>query len=175
MSPQATTGVQLAKAPVPVKHSATDDVFDQIQQAYESIARRAFEIFDRNGRWQGHELEDWLRAESELLHSVHLEITELDENLAIRAEVPGFSARELDINVEPRKLTITGKHETHEENKRRKTLYSEGCAKQILRIVDLPVEVDTSKVSATLKDGILTIELPKSLHAKAVRIEPKTA
>ena len=39
-----------AKAPVPVKQSATDDVFEQIQQTYDSIARRAFEIFDNNGR-----------------------------------------------------------------------------------------------------------------------------
>jgi hypothetical protein len=36
-------------------------------------------------------------------------------------------------------------------------------------------EVDSSKVNAMLKDGILKIELPKAAHAKAVRIEPKTA
>ena len=44
-----------------------------------------------------------------------------------------------------------------------------------MRVLDLPVEVDSSKVSATLKDGILKIEMPKAAHAKAVRFEAKTA
>ena len=175
MSPQAATAMQPAKASVPVKQSATDDVFDRIQQTYDSIARRAFEIFDNNGRWLGHELEDWFRAESELLHPVHLEMAESDDNLTVRAEVPGFSTKELEINVEPRKLTIAGKHEAQEESKKGKTIYSERCAKEILRVVDLPAEVDSSKVSAILKDGVLNIELPKAAHAKTVRIEPKTA
>jgi len=167
--------MQPAKGPVPVKQSATSDVFDQIQQTHDALARRAFEIFDSNGRWLGHELEDWFRAESELLHPVHLEIAESNDNLTVRAEVPGFSAKELEIDVEPRKLTISGKHEAQEESKKGKTIYSERCAKEILRVVDLPAEVDSSKVSAILKDGILNIELPKAAHARAVRIEPKTA
>ena len=175
MNAQAATAVQPAKAPVPVKQSATSDVFNQIQQTYDAVARRAFEIFNNNGRWLGHELDDWFRAESELLHPVHLEIAESDENLIVQAEVPGFSTKELEINVEPRKLTIAGKHEAQEESKKGKTIYSERCAKQILRVVDLPVEVDSSKVSAMLKDGILNIELPKAAHAKTVRIEPKAA
>jgi len=175
MSPQAATAMQPASVPVPVKLSATGDVFNRIQQTYDSIARRAFEIFDNNGRSLGNDLEDWFRAESELLHPVHLEIAESDDNLTVQAEVPGFSTKELEINVEPRRLTIAGKHEAQEESKKGKTIYSERCAKEILRVVDLPAVVDSSKVSAMLKDGLLKIELPKAAHAKAVRIEPNTA
>ena len=175
MSPQAATAMQPAKATVPIKQSNTDDVFNQIQKTYDSIARRAFEIFDGNGRGPGHELEDWFRAESELLHPVHLEITETDKNLAVRAEVPGFTTKELKIDVEPRRLTVTGKHEAQEESKQGKTVYSERCAKEILRVVDLPAEVDGSKVTATLKDGVLNLEMPKVAHAKTIRVEPKVA
>ena len=175
MSPQAATALQPAKAPGQVKPSVTGDVFDRVQQTYDAIARRAFEIFDNKGRWPSNGLDDWFRAESELLHPVHLDIAESDDNLTIRAEVPGFGAKELEINVEPRRLTIAGKHEAQEQNKNGKTIYSERCAKEILRVVDLPAEVDSSKVSATLKDGILNIELPKAAHAKTVRIEPKAA
>ena len=175
MSPQAATAMQPAKAPVPVRQPATSDVVDQVEQIYDSIARRAFEIFNNNGRWLGHELEDWFRAESELLHPVHLEIAESDDSLTVRAEVPGFSTKELEIHVEPRKLTIAGKHEAQEESKKGKRVYSESCAKEILRVVDLPTEVDSSKVSAILKDGILNIELPKAAYAKTVLIESKTA
>jgi len=175
MSAQTATAMQPAKTAVPVKRTETENVFDRIQQTYDSIARRAFEIFDSNGRWFGRELEDWLNAESELLHPVHLEITETDDNLAVRAEVPGFSTKDLEINVEPRRMTITGKHEAQEESKKGKTIYSERCAKEILRSVDLPSDVDGSKVNATLKDGVLNIELPKAPHAKSVRIEAKAA
>jgi HSP20 family protein len=175
MSAQTATAMQPVKAPIQVKKSTTDDIFDRVEETYNAIARRAFEIFDNNGRWFGHELEDWFRAESELLHPVHLEITETNDNLAVRAEVPGFTTNELTIDVEPRRLTITGKHEAQEESKKGKTVYSERCAKQIMRVVNLPAEVDSSKVNATLKDGILNIEMPKAAHAKTVRVEPKVA
>ena len=171
----AQTAVQPAKAPIQVKKSTTDDVFDQIEETYNAIARRAFEIFDNNGRWLGHELEDWFRAESEILRPVHLEITETDNSLAVRAEVPGFTIKELTIDVEPRRLTITGKHEAQEESKKGKTIYSERCAKQIMRVVNLPAEVDSSKVTATLKDGVLNLEMPKIAHAKSVHVEPRVA
>jgi HSP20 family protein len=120
-------------------------------------------------------LDHWFRAESELLHPVHLEIAESDDNLTVRAEVPGFSTKELEINVEPRKLTILGKHEAQEESKKGKTIYCERCAREILRIADLPSEVDGSKVSAILQDGVLNIELPKAAHAKTVCVEAKIA
>jgi len=175
MTPQAATAMQPLKTSVPVKQRAVENVSDRIQQVYDSIARRAFEIFDANGRWLGSELEDWLLAESEILHPVHLELAESDDSLTVRAEVPGFSTKEVEINVEPRRLTITGKHEAKEEGKKGKTIYSERCAKEILRIIDLPAEVDSSKVTAILKDGILSIELPKAAHAKTVRVEPKAA
>ena len=175
MSPQAATATQPAKTFLPVKQSGTGDGLDRVQQIYDSIARRAFEIFDNNGRWFGHDLEDWFRAESELLRPVHLKIAESDENLTVRAEVPGFSTKEIELNVEPRRLTIAAKHQAHDEGTKGKTIYSERCANAVLRVVDLPTEVDSSKVSASLKDGVLNIELPKATHAKAVHVELKAA
>jgi len=175
MSPQAATAMQPVKGNVPVKQSASDEVLDRIQKTYDSIARRAFEIFDANGRWFGNDWDHWFRAESELLRPTHLEIAESDDHLIVRAEVPGFTTKELSISVEPRKVTIAGKHESHEESKKAKTIYSERCANEILRVIDLPAEIDSSRVIATLKDGVLSIELPKAAHAKPVHIAPKAA
>jgi HSP20 family protein len=175
MSPQAATAMQPAKTSAVTRQAETENVLDRMQQAYDSITKRAFEIFDNNGRWFGHDLSDWLQAESELLHPVHLEIAETDEALTVRAAVPGFTAKDLDIHVEGNRLTIAGKHESKEESNKGKTIYYERCAKEILRSVYLPSDVDGSKVNATLKDGVLNIELPKAAHAKSVRIEPKMA
>ncbi len=173
MSPQSATAMQPVKGQGPVKETGPMSIFDRMQEVHDAIARRAFELFEGNGRWPGRELDDWLRAESEFVHPTHLELTESESHFNVRAEVPGFNAKELDINLEPRRLTITGKHETKEENKKGKTLYSELYAGEILRVVDLPTEVDTSNVSATLKDGILNIKMTKTSAPKSVRVELK--
>jgi HSP20 family protein len=151
----------------------SDGIFAH-HKVHNLITRRAFEIFEGSGRWPGHELDDWLRAESELLHPMHLELAESDSNLTVRAEVPGFSAKELEISVEPERLTVIGKRESKEETKKGKTVYSEFCANEILRVVDLPAQVDPSNANANLKDGILNIELAKAARPKTVRVEPKT-
>ncbi|HXP80132.1 MAG TPA: Hsp20 family protein [Verrucomicrobiae bacterium] len=175
MTAQTATAMQPAKTSVVAKQTGTENAIDRFQQVFDSIEKRAFEIFNSNGRWFGRDLSDWLQAESEILHPLHLEIAETEEALTVRAEVPGFTAKELDIRVEGNRLTIAGKHESKEESKKGKTIYSERCANEILRSVYLSSAVDGTKVNATLKDGVLNIELPKAPHAKSVRIEPKAA
>lgn len=174
MSPQSSTAVQRAKETVPIKPTGSANIFDRINEVRDSIAKRAFEIFEGKGRWIGRELDDWLRAESELIHPMHLELAESDSDLTVKAEVPGFNAKELEINIEPRRLTVTGKRETKDETKKGKTVYSELCGNEILRVIDLPAEVDISNVSAVLKDGMLNIKMAKAAAPKSVRVELKT-
>ena len=134
-----------APGPTATKALATEDVFEQFDRIYDSIARRAFEIFSGDGYGFGHDLEHWFKAESELLHPVHMEVAESEEAVSVTAEVPGFEAKDLEIKLEPTRLTVSGKRETKEEKKKGKTTYREHCANEILRIVDLPAEVDASK------------------------------
>ena len=174
MTPQTATAMQPVKGSVPVRQGSID-LFDEIGKLYDSIARRAFEIFETDGRSPGRELEHWLRAESELLQSVPLNLTESDGSYIVQAEVPGFGSKDLEIEVESRRLAISGKHETKEAETKDKTICSEWRADQILRSLNLPADVDTTKVSAVLKDGILTVALPKALPAKTVKVEATDA
>ena len=162
-----------ALAPTATKALATEDVFAQFDRIYDSIARRAFEIFAGDGYGFGHDLEHWRKAESELLHPVHMNVTESDEAVSVTAEVPGFEANDLEIKLEPTRLTVSGKRETKAEQKKGKTTYQEHCANEILRIVELPAEVDASKAQAKLKNGVLEMQLPKGKPAKTTRIEVK--
>jgi HSP20 family protein len=174
--PEKALAKQPAKGLTPFKLERVEKVFNQMKEIHGSIARRAFELFEGNGRTFGHALEDWFRAEMELLHPVHINVLASKDALQVQAEVPGFGPKELEVSVEPRRLTITGKRETKkEEQKAGKKIYSERCADQILRIVDLPTEVDPEKVTATLKDGVLTFGMPKAAPAKKVKIESKVA
>jgi HSP20 family protein len=162
------------KEDAPPKLLPGSDLFDRIQDLSNSIARRAFEIFEHRGRALGRDLEDWLRAESELLHPVHLDVAESADAVTVRAEVPGFTAKELEVGVEPRRLTISGKRETSEEHTSKKTIYTEQCSNQIYRAIDLPAEVDTSKVTASLKNGVLELSMPKAAKAQKVKVQEKS-
>lgn len=126
---------------------------EQTRRTDAAIARRACEIFESNGRGVGREPENWFKAEKEFLHPVLVNITELEESFEVKAEVPGFNEKEIEIAVEPRRLTITGKRETKKEEKKGKTIWAETCSDQILRIVDLPSEIETV-ISVSLNSEI---------------------
>ena len=151
---------------IPPKLVPAADLVKRLQELHESIARRAYEIFESKGRMSGRDLEDWLQAESEFLHPVHVDVAELGESLTVRAEAPGFQAENLVVGVEARHLTITGKREAEKERRDGKTIYRETCSDQILRVIDLPVEVVAGKTAATLRDGVLELKIPKAAPAK---------
>jgi len=172
MKDQAATALQPLREIASLK-PFTDDFSRRSEEIYHSIARRAFEIFESSGRVSGRNHEDWLKAEAELLHPVHLDIAESDEAVSVRAEVPGFSARELEIRLAPRRLAITGKRQSTQEQSTENTVYSERCVDQVFRLVELPAEVNPEKATATLKDGILQLAMPKATAARNPRTEAR--
>jgi HSP20 family protein len=147
---------------------------DGIKEMFDQLTRRAFSIFESNGHHLGRDIDNWFQAERELFHPTHIEVSESDQAFTVRAEVPGFTPKELEINIEGQRLTISGKREKHEERKDKKTLYSESCSDEILRVLDLPAEVNAANATANLKDGILELEIPKAAPAKKITVTPKT-
>jgi HSP20 family protein len=172
---EKSTGVQAARSSTAVKLVEPHSLFDRMGRICDSISRRAFELFERKGSIFGADLDDWFQAEAELLRPIHLHIDETENAFSIRAEVPGFSAKELEVSIEPQRLVISGKRESKEEAKRGQTIRCECCSNEILRVIDLPAEVNTSGVAATLNNGVLELELQKAARKQPVRIVPKTA
>jgi HSP20 family protein len=167
----STVAIQRASTPT----ALTQSLYDYMNEIYDKITQRAFSIFEHNGRTHGHDLEDWLKAETEFLNPVPLELYETDTELAVRAEVPGFSEKELEIVAEPGRLFITGKSEKKSEEKKKKTLFSEISSNEIFRSISLPTEIDPEKVSAVLKNGVLEISMHKAKLAKKVTVMAKAA
>src|SRR5207247_9197172 len=99
MSPQSATALQ------PVKGPAQTSIFNRMGELHHAIARRATESFEGKGRWPGRELDDWLRAESELLHPMNFELMEAYNHVTVQADKPGFSPKVLEIKVKPPHLT----------------------------------------------------------------------
>ena len=125
MSEKSAAAVQTAPSRPPVKAGKTESISERIERLYDTISRRAFELFERDGRVDGHDLRHWLEAEKEFLHPVQIRMEETDGEFVVHAEVPGFTASNLEVNVEPRRVTITGKRESKQETKEGETLYTE--------------------------------------------------
>ena len=158
----------ISTSPTPLKVVAVTDLLARVERLRDSVARRAYEIFESQGRTFGRDLENWLQAESEFLHPVHVDVAESDDGLTVRAEVPGFRGETLMVGVEARRLTIAGKREAEEERRNEKTIYREPCSDQILRVIELPAEVVAGKAAATLRDGVLELKMPKAATAKKI-------
>jgi HSP20 family protein len=144
-----------------------EKLFEQMKEFSQSVARRAYGYFEARGREFGHDLEDWFRAESELMRRVPVEIKEADGQINVRAEVPGFTADEIKVSVEPLRLVISGKSEKTAEEKKEQTLLSEFRSSQFCRELRLPAEVEPDKTTAVLKDGMLELVFAKAPRVKA--------
>lgn len=149
---------------------AIDRALEAAREVYESISRRAFELFQSRKQKHGGDWDDWLRAESELLHTAHLDVEDCDDAIVVRAEVPGFRPDELEVCVEPFRVTIAGRRETTASPTLRKTLFGDRCADRVFRVLDVPVELDSRSARSSLRDGILELEIPKASALTTVQI-----
>jgi HSP20 family protein len=168
---------ELERSLAPEKQALSPgDAFYEISEEFRDlISRRAYELFQLRGSVDGHDREDWLQAASEVLMNVPVSVTETETGFTIRADVPGFNEKELELRVGPRSVCITGKREETSEQKEEKTVYSERRSNQIFRALELPDEIDPEQVSATVSDGILEIKLLKVGSGKRVPVIAKTA
>jgi HSP20 family protein len=99
-----------------------------------------------------------------------LDVYDEKDNFVVKAELPGLKKEDIDINVHNGVLTISGERRQETEKKEGQTFRSERYFGRFQRSVTLPAAVDVSKVKASYKDGVLTIDLPKAEEAKPKQI-----
>jgi HSP20 family protein len=101
-----------------------------------------------------------------------VDIYETTEGLVVKADLPGVAKENLDVRVENNLLTIRGKsaHVAPGE-----PIYREYELVNFFRQFELNERVDQAKISADLKHGVLTLQLPKAEEAKPRRIDVKVA
>jgi HSP20 family protein len=169
------TAPQLVRAREILNLSAGDPFFDLAQEINNLITRRAYELYEYRGFMNGHDAEDWFHAVSEVLLNVPADVTETETQLTIRADVPGFTEKDLEVRVAPRFLCITGKRQQVSEQTEERSVYSERRSNRIFRVLDLPSEVDPDNVDATVSDGLLEVKLLKVGLGKKVPVRAKAA
>jgi HSP20 family protein len=162
---------QTALTPISSKPLSPIEFWTDVDNLIDQVRQRAFQLFEGRGRIDGYDLDDWFKAEMELLKPIPLEITEKDNIVHIRADVPGFKENELEVNLDGAVLTIRGEHCEETEKKDEKIYHSERRSQQIFRRITLPVNVIADKITASLKDGVLELSAPKVEPAKKVEVK----
>ena len=103
-----------------------------------------------------------------------IDVAEDEDSIHVRAEVPGCNAEDIDISVYGNTLTISGEKKLKEEKKEKGYYHVESSYGTFRRELSLPTDVDSTKVDATCKDGVLSITMPKAAKAKAVKVKVKS-
>lgn len=104
-----------------------------------------------------------------------LDVSETDSEVTIRAELPGIDAKDLEITVSGRTLSLAGRKEEKEEKKGENFYRCERRFGAFRRAITLPDTADTDKVSAEADNGVVTIHVQKKPGARARQIEVKPA
>lgn len=100
-----------------------------------------------------------------------IDVAEKDNAILVRAEVPGCKPEDIDVSVCGNTLTLSGeKKESHEANGEG-YYHMESTWGSFRREVSLPAEVDSNKIQAVVKDGVLSVTLPKAEKSKAVKVK----
>jgi HSP20 family protein len=102
-----------------------------------------------------------------------MDLEESDKDLTVTAELPGVDPKQIDINVTGNVLTLRGEKKDEREEKGRDYHYVERQYGSFHRSVQLPSSVESDKVDATFKDGVLTIRMPKHPEARPKKITVK--
>jgi len=102
-----------------------------------------------------------------------LDVSETKNNIVVKSEVPGMDPKDIDISLVGDALTIKGEKKQEREEKDENYHRIERSYGTFSRSVRLPQDVQSDKIKANYKNGILKITLPKSEEAKAKEIKIK--
>lgn len=100
-----------------------------------------------------------------------LDVSETENNIVVKAEVPGLESKDIDISLTGGVLTIKGEKKQEKEEKDENYHRIERRYGTFTRTVRVPQEVQSDKIEATCKNGVLKITLAKSEEAKKKEIK----
>jgi HSP20 family protein len=152
----------------------------QVWQPLESLRRevdRPFEDFDR-GFWRSpfqsaFALEPFWRGEPTWGAAPAVDIAESDEAYEITADLPGISEKDIEVKLAKGGLIIKGQKQEEKEEKKKDYYLHERRFGSFERSFRVPEGVETDKIEAGFKNGVLTVTLPKT--AEAQKAEKKIA
>lgn len=157
------------QTPAPVPQADNDHPIVSLQREMNRVFDSFWNRFDRpfggavdTGLWQGYPRAD---------------VSETDETVEVTVEVPGLDEKELEVSLTGDVLTVKGERRNEREENRKGWYLAERSYGSFYRAIPLPPGVETDEAKAKLRNGVLTVSLPKTAdaQAKAKRIDVKAA
>lgn len=111
----------------------------------------------------------------EMEGSLTVDVYKTENEIIVQSTVAGVGPDDLEVNITNESVTIHGKREKMEKIEDKDYFYQECFWGKFSRSIILPEEVDPEKSTAVLKNGILTIRMPKLNRRKAKKISVKLA
>jgi len=105
--------------------------------------------------------------------NISADIWEEDDNFFVKMALPGVNKENIDIEVEADYVRIKGGQKKEEKDDTNKKYYFKSLETQFEQTFNLPTAVDSSKVEASFKDGVLEVKLPKAEEYKPKKISIK--
>jgi HSP20 family protein len=124
-------------------------------------------------------LTDWnipsLSMNGETTWMPEIELKETDNDVILKAQIPGMDPKDLDVQVSPEAVMIAGERRQETKTEEKGFFRSEFRYGRFSRTIPLPTEVRHDQVTSTFKDGLLTLTLPKTegKQRKVVKVEVK--
>lgn len=141
-----------------------DDLFSNLHREID----RVFEDFTHGTQLP------WASGNGKILP--RMELSETEKEFRLSAELPGVEEKEIDISLSGDMLTIKAEKKSQSERKDENIHVSERSYGMFERSTRLPSAVDEDKIDATLKDGVLTLVLPKTAEEQAksrkIKVKP---
>lgn len=100
-----------------------------------------------------------------------IDVSETDDHVIVRAEVPGMDKKDINITMSDGLLTIQGEKEQEKEKEKENFRFVERRYGSFSRSLRIPNGVDVDKIDASYKDGVLKVAIPKSEPEKSRKIE----
>ena len=102
-----------------------------------------------------------------------MDVYQSDDNIVIKAVLPGVKLDDLDISITGETITIKGESKKDEQIKDEQYLLRERQYGSYSRTLQMPIQVQGDKADATFEDGILTLTVPKAESVKPKQIKVK--
>jgi len=102
-----------------------------------------------------------------------VDVAEKDDEIMVRAEVPGMKPEDIDISVYGNTLTISGEKKQSQEEKGDGFYHVESTSGSFRREIMLSTDVDEEKIEAVCENGVLSVKLPKAEKSRAVKVPVK--
>jgi HSP20 family protein len=138
--------------------------FRELERMRREIDRVWDSFFGEKPLMKAGEVGEWLPS---------LDVAETNNDIVVKAEIPGMDPKDIDISLSNDILTIKGEKKQEKEEKEENYHLIERSYGKFVRSVRLPGEVKSAKINASYKDGVLNITLPKSEEAKKKEVKIK--